>query len=119
MIIALLLSAAAVQAASPDSAAFDLRCMLVTERLREAGDESARAMATAAMTFFFGRVDARLGPAEIEAGLRTQEPWLRTVGEAELRATLQACGNFMTERGNAMQAIGARVEGPLPATPHQ
>ena len=118
MVIAYLLSAAALQAAPADSVAFDMRCMLVTERLRERGEESVRNMAAAAMSFYFGRLDARLGADEFEAGLRGEEQAMRTMTEADFAAALRACGNFMTARGDAMQAIAARVEGPPPARPH-
>jgi hypothetical protein len=107
LLAALLLSAAVQDAPRADPVAFDLRCLIIASQLRSSGDSQTSALGMAAGLFFFGRVDARLAEAEIEARMDEEA---RALANVDRQTAIRACGTFMSERGRALTAIGQRLE---------
>lgn len=111
---ALLLSALAQADRTADTTRFDLRCMVVTAMMRDHPDAQIRAAAASASIFFFARLDARIGERELEARLVEEAAAVDGMDRQDLA---RACGAFMTERGQALTAIGDRITARTQETP--
>jgi hypothetical protein len=105
-ILALLMAAAAPVAPTANPT-FDIRCMLAAQIAHEQVESEMKAATLLSVMFFFGRVDARLAPGDLEQRLEEEAAALN--GQP-LGPLLQQCGKFMEGRGAALQAIGARLE---------
>ena len=107
MIWTALLVAAAVQAAPRDQIAFDVRCMVASQQVMEQAEGADKAALSMASMYYFGRVDAALAGADLERRLEAES---RAMMGQPLGPILEQCGEFMTERGKALMAIGESLE---------
>lgn len=104
----LLLSAAVAQAEPRvDPVTFDLRCLIVAAQLRENPDPEIARNGEMAGLFFFGRVDARVPEAQLEARLMREVEALQRLNAQTM---LRDCGEFMSARGQLLVEIGGRLE---------
>ena len=93
--------------AAPGTLTFDVRCMIALGQLGASGDQQVRAAASTASQFYFGRIDARVPDAELEAVLVRET---RDMTEAPSAQLLEACGAYMAGRGERLAEAGRRME---------
>lgn len=100
---------AAFAAASPAPAqqvARDARCLLVSGVFAtSANDEKAKQVANLTRSFFLGRLDSRLSPAQIGAAFAAER---RNITQATLAATMNACAQYVGSRTVAVQTATQR-----------
>ncbi|CAA9494907.1 MAG: hypothetical protein AVDCRST_MAG09-345 [uncultured Sphingomonas sp.] len=104
--LAMLLAPTAATAATPDRSAFDLQCALALQEAHGKVTEAEKGEIQAAMTFFFGRVDAQVPSSELETRVVAASAALQ--GKA-LGPMLEQCGGYMIERGKAWKDLGERM----------
>ena len=92
---------------APGTLTFDVRCMIALGQLGASGDQQVRTAASTASQFFFGRIDARVPDAELEAVLVRET---RDMAEAPGAELLAACGAYMAGRGERLAEAGRRME---------
>jgi hypothetical protein len=95
--------------AQADQYTADVRCLLVSMRLMvAAGDENVKTAAMFANLYYFGRLDGRVPPAELESRLRDEISRMtpETANEEALR-----CGDAVNDRVLAAADLGARLIG--------
>lgn len=93
--------------AVPGSREFDMQCMLVTQQAAtEVTDKNLALMTQIAAMFFMGRVDVGLGQGQLAAA---GEEAATSVKGKPLGPLLQACGDFMQQRGKVFEAVGAKL----------
>ncbi len=107
MILTALFMAAAVQAAPRDQISFDIRCMVAAQQVMEHIDGAEKTAVGMASMYYFGRVDSALTGANLEQRLEAESKSL--IGQP-LGPLLAECGEYMTERGKALMAIGEAIE---------
>ena len=99
--------AGAGTAAAGQDVGRDVRCLLVSNAFSAgAKDPKARQIAMVAGFFYLGRLDGKLTDAQLETRIRTEQ---KTITNANAPATMQQCGQYMQQRGQALQAIGRRL----------
>jgi len=96
----------ALQTATPGSLTFDVQCMVALGQMTETADQSARAAASTASQFYFGRIDGRVPDGRLEAALVRET---HGMPEQPSPALPQACGNFMAGRGQRLSEVGRRM----------
>jgi|GEM_PF-2362543 len=110
---ALLLASGASAQPAAHTPTMDLRCLVATMGLAQrAPDPAARRVGSLASTFYYGRVTARMSDAELAPAIQREA---KALEGTNIPALMQACGRFMQERAEAMQALGQRLADP--ATP--
>lgn len=90
-----------------DQLGFDIRCMVATQAASENVDGAVKAAIELSMMFYFGRVDSALSGSALEQRFEAEG---KALEGKPLGPILQQCGEFMKERGKALQAIGAKLE---------
>ena len=93
-------------AAAPDDVAMqDAQCLLALGHLGSSDDESTRQAGQIGSQYFFGRLDGRSVP-DLEALLNEAAATMKV---EDLEGTLQRCAALLQKRGQALQAIGERM----------
>jgi hypothetical protein len=106
----LALALLAAQAMAPgDQVTFDIHCRIAAQAAHEQADGAMKAATLLSTMFYFGRVDSALPEAEMEQRLATESA--RIEGQP-LGPLLEKCGAFMQQRGQQLEAIGARLTSP-------
>jgi hypothetical protein len=109
-------AAPSIIAPARGSADFDVQCMIVTEQASQSDklDAATKGQLGLAIMFYFGRVDSALAGNALKERIRANGK--RLEGQ-NLAPVLKTCGEFMTERGSTMQAMGAALEAESKAAP--
>ena len=109
MIATALALMAAAPAAGPDPVTFDIQCVIATESAmaNPAVKPETKLMLMSALTFFSGRVDAEISPAELENRLVDQA---KSLEGQQIAPLLKSCGEFMQSRGKVWTDIGERLQ---------
>jgi hypothetical protein len=109
----LLLSMAALTAATlaapaiAQAAMADVRCVLVANAFAATEkDEPKKQFATQTAHFFYGRVDARLTPAQLKAQVMAVS---KTLTPQNLAPTMNGCVTKLKDRLGVMQQIGREM----------
>ena len=94
---------------APGTRDFDIQCFALLSVASDNNSDDANAVALQMATmFYFGRVDSQIGMEalgpEIEAFADQAD-----AGNVDLDALAQACGDFMSERGTALEALGNQL----------
>ena len=94
---------------SPGSVDFDVQCMMTTQQVTGRGnaDEKTKSQLALAMMFYFGRIDSAVKGDALKVHIRAAAKRLQ--GQ-QLAPVLKQCGQFMTQRGTAMEALGHSLE---------
>lgn len=106
------LTAAALVAASQPAFAQvqadrdDTRCVLVMNLLAQ--DQQQQGPASMGLFYFLGRIDARGSTDKLEGLLKTEQKSLET--EATFKAEFARCGDVMTKRSAALNAMYQRLD---------
>jgi hypothetical protein len=118
MIVRILLAGALLAAATPASAQAldpDVRCMLVSNLFAQAEKDPQRKQLSAiSSVFYFGKVSARLNPAQIKQQLQLLD---KAVKPAELPAVMTNCAKQFQAKQQAFLALGRSVAPKAPAGP--
>jgi hypothetical protein len=88
---------------------FDVQCMIATEQVTNGGklDATAKSQLSLAMMFYFGRVDSAVSGDTLKAHIRAAA---KQMEGRPLAPVLKGCGEYMTERGTAMESMGHSLE---------
>jgi hypothetical protein len=94
---------------------FDVQCMIATEQVTNSDklDATAKSQLSLAMMFYFGRVDSAASGDALKAHIRAAAKRMR--GQ-QLGPVLKGCGDYMTERGSAMESMGHSLEAEGPGS---
>ena len=106
VVIAALALAAAQGAVPSDPLGFEIRCLMVAGELLEDSDPDVRRLGESASAFFLGRVDLRANGADLAPRMIEEATQMR---EEDRPALITACGEFMEQRGRAMEQTGNRM----------
>ena len=107
----------AAQGLAPgDQVTFDIHCMIASQAANEQAEGEMKAATLLSTMFYFGRVDSALPDAEMEQRLATESA--RVEGQP-LGPLMEKCGAFMQQRGQQLEAIGARLMSRQRASPIQ
>ena len=99
----------AVAAAPPvdGSTRDDVRCLVAVVSLTASEDTEVKLAGLLGSQYFLGRIDGRDPDLDIEAAIRQEQSHL---DEAEISSLLRSCGQLMQDRGEALEAIGNRLD---------
>jgi hypothetical protein len=85
----------------------DVRCLLAISALAENSDPSIKMAAMLGAQYYFGRVDGRVPPLDLEQVMLSEAAKLK---DADIPLLLKACGERMEARGAALSGIGKRMQ---------
>jgi len=106
----LLLAAAPQQAPSPalDAETMnDVRCLVATTSIVKNKDPKLAQAGMIASQYFLGRIDGRTPKLDLEDALVRAA---KSISQEQMKALFQRCGTLLHDRGEAVKAIGARLE---------
>lgn len=106
------LSAVSIEARAAETAADtradeSLRCFAVTSMLVSADDAEVKQFGQLGSLFFMGRLDGALSDQALEDRLFK---FSQNIANEDMEKIVTRCGEIMKARGEAVQAIGGRVE---------
>ena len=96
----------------------DIRCVVIAYGLIASDDPTLQASGQSALLYFLGRIDGRGSDVDLETLIYTTS---HTMTQAEQATESQRCGHALTLRGQALTAMGERLdarERANAATPH-
>jgi len=85
----------------------DVRCLLAVSALGENPDPTIKTSAMLAGQYYFGRVDGRIPPRDLEEVMLSEAAKLK---DGDIPLLLKSCGERMMARGAALSAIGKRMQ---------
>ena len=85
----------------------DIRCFVAMAAAAGDDDKTANLAGMIGGQYFLGRIDGRSPDLDLESAIAIEAPSLT---DADLKALFQSCGQLMQERGQAVEAIGERME---------
>ncbi len=112
LILATLGAALVAGPAAAQTAEQDVKCMLAANVFsKEEKDPPRRQLAEATGIFFFGRMDARIAPAQLKPMIIAQG---KTLTAVNLGQVMTDCAKRLQARQMALQAIGKAVAATQP-----
>jgi hypothetical protein len=89
----------------------DLKCMVVAGALNHSTDPQTRTASSLMVFYFLGRLDARDANMDIATALKGQ---MQAMKATDLQAEAKRCGDIMTGRSQALQAVSAKLAASAP-----
>jgi hypothetical protein len=92
----------------------DVRCLVVALSILQVGRPETTGAAVVSFTYLEGRIDGRRPELDLETAIRNELAQRRP---ADFQSEAQRCGRLLSERGQAVQAIGRRLQEHPPEPP--